>query len=96
MRRDEEHILRKVLSTDIVYQEEGREDDRKTRWKDACQRDLKSTGLKSGSGDGQGDVEKEDQQSFQRIYMTRKARGKEEQEGNKCVAFTGLLRQFHR
>ena len=32
----------------------------------------------SGRGDGQGDVEKEDQQSYRRPYMMGKARGKEE------------------
>ena len=46
MRRDGEHILRKVLRTDIPgKRKRGRP---KTRWKDACQRDLKSTGLRAG------------------------------------------------
>ena len=40
-RRDEEHILRKVLRTDIPGKtKRGRP---KTRWKDTCQRDLQST-----------------------------------------------------
>ena len=44
MRRDGEHILRKVLRADIPgKRKRGRP---KTRWKDACQRDLKSTGLR--------------------------------------------------
>ena len=46
MRRDGEHILRKVLKADIPgKRNRGRP---KTRWKDACQRDLKSTGLRAG------------------------------------------------
>ena len=46
MRRDGEHILRKVLRADIPGKRmRGRP---KTRWKDACQRDLKSTGLRAG------------------------------------------------
>ena len=45
MRRDGEHILRKVLRADIPgKRKRGRP---KTRWKDACQRDLKSTGLRA-------------------------------------------------
>ena len=35
----------------------------------------------SGRGDGQGDVEKKDHQSYRRPYMMGKARGKEEEEG---------------
>ena len=46
MRRDNEHILRKVLRADIPgKRKRGRP---KTRWKDACHRDLKSTGLRAG------------------------------------------------
>ena len=46
MRRDGEHILRKVLRADIPgKRKRGRP---KTRWKDTCQRDLKSTGLRAG------------------------------------------------
>ena len=46
MRRDGEHILRKVMRADIPGQRKrGRP---KTRWKDACQRYLKSTGLRAG------------------------------------------------
>ena len=46
MRRDGEHILRRVLRADILGKtKRGRP---KTRWKDACQRDLKSTGLRGG------------------------------------------------
>ena len=46
MRRDGEHILRKVLRADIPGKwKRGRP---KTRWKDAYQLDLKSTGLRSG------------------------------------------------
>ena len=46
MRRDGEHILRKVSRADIPgKRKRGRP---KTRWKDACQRDLKSTGLRAG------------------------------------------------
>ena len=74
MRRDGEHILRKVLRADIQgKRKRGRP---KTRWKDACQRYLKSTGLREGRGDGQGDVEKKDHQLYRRPYMMGKARGK--------------------
>ena len=46
MRRDGEHIIRKVLRADIPgKRKRGRP---KTRWKDACQRDLKNTGLRTG------------------------------------------------
>ena len=47
IRRDGVHILRKVLRADIPgKRKRGRP---KTRWKDACQRDLKSTGrLRAG------------------------------------------------
>ena len=46
MRRDGEHILRKVMRADIPgKRKRGRP---KTRWKDACQRDLQSTGLRAG------------------------------------------------
>ena len=46
MRRDGEHILRKVLRADIPgMRKRGRP---KTRLKDACQRYLKSTGLRAG------------------------------------------------
>ena len=46
MRRDGEHILRKVLRADIPgKRKRGRP---KTRWEDAGQRDLKSTGLRAG------------------------------------------------
>ena len=48
-RRDEEHTLRKVLRTDIPgKRKRGRP---KTRQKDACQRYLKSTGLRAGETD---------------------------------------------
>ena len=44
--RDGEHILRKVSRADIPgKRKRGRP---KTRWKDACQRDLKTTGLRAG------------------------------------------------
>ena len=45
-RRDGEQILRKVMRADIPgKRKRGRP---KTRWKDACQRDLQSTGLRAG------------------------------------------------
>ena len=69
-----EHILRKVLREDIPgKRKRGRP---KTRWKDACQRDLQKCWTESGRGDGQGDVEKKDHQSYRRPYMMGKARGK--------------------
>ena len=74
MRRDGEHILRKVLRADIPgKRKRGRP---KTRWKDACQRDLKKYWTESGRGDGQGDVEKKHHQSYRRSYSMGKARGK--------------------
>ena len=46
MRRDEEYIQRKVLRADIPRKRKrGRP---KTRWKDASQRDMKSTGVRAG------------------------------------------------
>ena len=46
MRRDEEHILKRVLRTNTPGKRKmGRP---KTRWKDVCQRDLKSTGPRAG------------------------------------------------
>ena len=46
MMRDGDHILRKVLRADVPgKRKRGRP---KTRLKDACQRDLKSTGLRAG------------------------------------------------
>ena len=38
---------------------------------------LKKYWTESGRGDGQGDVEKKDHQSYRRPYMMGKARGKE-------------------
>ena len=46
MRRYGEHILRKVLTT--VIQGKRLRERPKTRWRDACQRDLKNTGLRAG------------------------------------------------
>ena len=39
----------------------------------------------SGRGDGQGDVEKKDHQSYRRPYMMGKARGKEEEEEDDII-----------
>ena len=52
MKRDGEHILRKVLKADrpIGLPGKSKRGRPKTRWKDACQRDLKSTGLRAGEG----------------------------------------------
>ena len=46
MRRDEEHKPRTVLKTDIPRK--GKRGRPKTRWKDACQRNLKNTRLRAG------------------------------------------------
>ena len=46
MRRDGEHILRKVLRADIPGKRKRGQP--KTRWKYSCQRYLKSTGLRAG------------------------------------------------
>ena len=73
MRRDGEHILRKVLRADIPgKRKRGRP---KTRWKHTCQRDLKKYLAESRRGDGQGDVEKKYHQLYRRPYMMGKARG---------------------
>ena len=55
---DEEHTVRNVLRADIPGK--GREDDRQQGGK---------TRTESGRGDGHGDVEKEDQQSYRRPYV---------------------------
>ena len=68
--KDEGHILRKVLRTDIPGKR--KRGHLKTRWKDTCQRDLKSTGLRAGE-ERQGDVDKEGQPSHQRSDMMGKA-----------------------
>ena len=46
VRRDGEHTLRKVLRADI--QRKRKRGRPRTRWKDACQRDLQSIGLRAG------------------------------------------------
>ena len=53
MRRDEEHILRKVLRTDMPGK--GRQDDRKQHERMLTR--LEQHWTESGRGDGQGDVE---------------------------------------
>ena len=45
-RRDEEDILRKVLRTDTPGKRKKVRP--KTRWKDGCLRNIKSTGLRAG------------------------------------------------
>ena len=47
-KRDEEHILRKVLRTLNGYARERKRGRPKTRWKDEFQLDTKSTGLRAG------------------------------------------------
>ena len=46
----------------------------------------------SGRGDGQGDVEKKDHQSYRRPYMMGKARGKEEEEEELIIVSKALFR----
>ena len=58
---------------------EKEEDDRITRWKDVRQHEKYWT--ESRRGDGQGDVEKEDHQSYRRPYMM----GKE--EDHQCTIY---------
>ena len=90
MRRDGEHIMRKVLKADIPgKRKRGRP---KTRCKDACQRDLKKYWTESGRGDEQGDVEKKDHQLYRRPYMMGKARGKEEE----AVVVPNLIHLFNK
>ena len=60
-----------------IYQGKGREDDRKQDGKTRVNEIWKVLDW-VGRGDGQGDVEKEDHQSYRRPYMMGKARGKEE------------------
>ena len=42
------------------------------------QRDLKTTGLRAGGGDGHGDAEEESLQSYRQTYTMGKTRGKKE------------------
>ncbi len=73
--KDEEHILRKVLRMDIPgKRKRGRP---KTRWKDTCQRDLKSTGLRAGE-ETMWRRKIISYRAYRRPYMMGKARGKEE------------------
>ena len=71
-----------------IYQGKGREDDWKQDGKDACQRDLKSTGLRAGEETDRGDVEKKDHQLYRRPYMMGKARGKVSSVDNASDAWT--------
>ena len=75
MRRDEEHILSKVLRADIPgKRKRGRP---KTRWKDACKRDMKSTGLR---WTGRHRVER-----LSAIIYDGKSQGKEDVNNNKAL-----------
>ena len=73
MRRDGEHILRKVMRADIPgKRKRGRP---KTRWKDACQRYLKSTGLRAGEETVRA-MRRRKISSHRRPYIMGEARGK--------------------
>ena len=81
MRRDGEHILRKVLRADIPGK-------RKRTTENKMERRVSTRSEKywteSGRGDGQGDVEKKDHQSYRRPYMMGKVRGKAETVCKSC------------
>ena len=74
MRRDGEHIVRKVLRADIDREKEERTTENKMERRVSTRSEKYWT--ESGRGDGQGDVEKKDHQSYRRPYMMGKARGK--------------------
>ena len=80
MRTDKEHILRKMLRMDIPGKCKRMT---KNKMERRVPMRLEKFWTESGRGDGQGDVEKEDNQSYQRLYVMGKARGKEE-----AVVFT--------
>ena len=79
MRRDGEHILRKVLRAYLPGKRKGGRP--KTRWKDeyACQRDLKSTSLRAGEDTDRAMWRWKICSHKRRPYMIGKARGKEEE-----------------
>ena len=68
MRRDDEHIPRKVLRADRPIPGKRKKGPPKSRRKDACQRDLKSRAYWTESG--------KDHQLYRRPHMMGKARGK--------------------
>ena len=70
MRRDEEHILRKVLRMDTPGK---RKRGRPKKMERCVPTRLETYWTESGRGDGRGDVEKEDHQSYRRPYMMGKA-----------------------
>ena len=75
MRRDGEHILRKVLRADIPTREKE-ERTTETKMERRVSTRFEKYWTENGRGDGQGDVEKKDHQSYRRLYMMGKARGK--------------------
>ena len=90
MRRDDKHILRKVLRADIPgKRKRGRP---KTRGKDACQRDLKSTGLRASGETNRATWRRKIISQNRRRYMMGKARGKEE-EGGEQIAKVRILNE---
>ena len=77
MRRDGEHILMNVLRADIP--EKRKRERPKNKMERRVSTRFEKYWTESGRGDGQGDVEKKDRQSYRRpykAYMTGKARGK--------------------
>ena len=75
MRRDEEHILRKVLRADIPGKRK-RERTPENKMERRVSTRFEKYWTESGRGNGQGDVEKKCHQSYRRPYMMGKARGK--------------------
>ena len=80
MRRDGEHILRKVLRADFRYTREKEERTTENKMERRVSTRFEKYWTESGRGDGQGDVEKKDHQVYRRPYMMGKARGKEEED----------------
>ena len=77
MRRDGEHILRKVLRAGYTREKEERTTENKMERRMSTR--FEKYWTESGRGDGQGDVEKKDHQLYRRPYMMGKTRGKEEE-----------------
>ena len=75
MRRDGEHILRKVLRVDI-YTREKEERTTENKMERRVSTRFEKYWTESRRGDRQGDVEKKDHQSYRRPYIMGKARGK--------------------
>ena len=90
---DGEHILRKVLRVDIPgKRKRGRP---KTRWKDACQRDWKSSGLRSGEDTDRAMWRRKIiDQLYRRTYMMGKASSEKKKKKRVIVNNNYELRAY--